>query len=222
MLPKRDQNPNLPPSRIAVPKTMVMALGMTAVLSGASTLMLASLWIYEKSRDKEVYVYVVDQDGAMITQTVAHSKWTPENADWADAAMRWVENVRSRSIDPHEYSKQLKRLSLTTDKSLWGTVDQWMKQHPPKSTETVNIQITQALIDNSDANQATVKVWWREHVAPTTGGVMTPSRGLVTLQLAKGPPRAEQEIDVANPDGIYVTGFNFNPLHKEGKKEEKS
>jgi type IV secretory pathway TrbF-like protein len=221
-LRKRDRNPDLPPARVQVPKSLLQATIVAAIVSSTTSLGLTVVWLWEKARDREVYVYVVDQEGSMITRAAAHSKWVPTSSIWADAAMRWVEQVRSRSLDPGEYPKQLKRLSLTTDQSLWASVDQWMSRNRPNGHEARDVAITEALVESADTDKATVKVTWKERMRPANGGLMPESRGTATINLAKGEPRPEQEIDVHNRNGIYVVGFTFNPLQKLGRKEEQS
>lgn len=217
MFKRKDQEPMLPSSRILVGRVQLRLTYSALIALAASNLGLAGILGWSLTRDPQLYVVVTDSEATFSELAMARSPTGPiVRAMWRSAAQSWLQNIRERSLDPGDWPTQVRALVNTTDRSQWHRVDEWLAESTPTLAAAIDVEITEALVQESRDKMGKVFIRWRERQRKKDGGLDPWVNGSVLITLVKGPPVVEEQASVSNPFGVYVFGYEFNPL-REGE-----
>ena len=176
------------------------ALGLASVMS------LAFVW---RSTQSLVTPYVIelDRSGEVRAVQPLARVYEPTDAQIAHHLGRFVENVRSVSIDPIVVRENwLDAYSYTTDRASM-TLNEYAREHDPFAEvgrRSVTVEIASVVRSSDDS----FELRWRE--TEFLQGVRQASRThTAVLSIIVDPPRDEATLQV-NPLGIYVHGINWS------------
>jgi type IV secretion system protein VirB5 len=190
-------------SRVQAHNWRLMALG-SLVLS----LILAAilLWI-GRSGAATPYIVEVDPRGGARAVGPAAENYKPSDAQIAFHLARFVDNVRSLSIDPVVVRQNwLKAYDYVTEKAA-VTLNEYARDADPFTRvgrETVGVEVTSVV----RASENSFQVRWLEKTFE--GGALKDTRwltGLFSIRIV--PPRTVDAVR-KNPLGIYVYAFNWS------------
>ena len=190
-------------SRVQARNWRLMALGSLLL---AIILAAVLLWI-GRTGSATPYVVEVDAQGGARAVGLAAETYRPSDAQIAFHLARFVDNVRSLSIDPVVVRQNwLKAYDFVTDKAA-VTLNEYARENDPFAKvgrETVAIEVTSVV----RASEASFQVRWLERIFE--GGAVKDTRRLTGLfSTVIAPPRTV-ELVRKNPLGIYVHTFNWS------------
>jgi type IV secretion system protein VirB5 len=184
------------------PQWRLMALG------GLLSLILAAilLWLGRSSATTP-YIVEVDPRGGARAVGPAAEAYKPSDAQIAFHLARFVDNVRSLSIDPVVVRQNwLKAYDFVTDRAA-VTLNEYARNNDPFAKvgrETIAVEVTSVV----RASQSSFQVRWLER--SFEGGALKDTKHLTGLfSMVITPPRTAERV-AKNPLGIYVHAFNWS------------
>lgn len=190
-------------ARVQAHNWRLMALG-SLVLS----LILAAilLWI-GRSATTVPYIVEVDPKGGARAIGPASEVYKPSDAQVAFHLARFVDNVRSLSIDPVVVRQNwLKAYDFVTDRAA-VTLNEYARDNDPFARigrESIAVEVTNVV----RASDTSYQVRWLER--NFEGGALKDTKRLTGLfSIAITPPRTAEAVR-KNPLGIYVHTFNWS------------
>ncbi len=190
-------------ARVQAYNWRLMALG-SLVLS----LILAAilLWI-GRSATTVPYIVEVDPKGGARAIGPASEVYKPSDAQIAFHLARFVDNVRSLSIDPVVVRQNwLKAYDFVTDRAA-VTLNEYARDNDPFARvgrESVAVEVTSVV----RASDTSYQVRWLER--SFEGGALKDTKRLTGLfSIVITPPRTAEAVR-KNPLGIYVHTFNWS------------
>jgi type IV secretion system protein VirB5 len=190
-------------ARVQAHNWRLMALG-SLVLS----LILAAilLWL-GRTGATTPYIVEVDPKGGARAIGPATEIYRPSDAQIAFHLARFVDNVRSLSIDPVVVRQNwLKAYDFVTDKAA-VTLNEYARDNDPFAKvgrETVAVEVASVV----RASDSSFQVRWLERVFE--GGALKDTKRLTGLfSIVISPPRTVEAVR-KNPLGIYVHTFNWS------------
>ncbi|MCY1452704.1 VirB8 protein [compost metagenome] len=137
----------------------------------------------------------------------AASPYQPQDAQIAHHLARFIERVRSLSIDPVVMRQNwLEAYHFTTDRGA-ATLNDYARANDPFTRvgkESVTVEVTSVV----RASDSSFQVRWNEHrfVNGATAGL---ERWTAVISVVLQPPRTEEKLR-RNPLGIYVNGLSWS------------
>jgi type IV secretion system protein TrbF len=190
-------------ARVQAHNWRLMALGSLAL-----SLLLAGilLWI-GRSASTTPYVVEVDPKGGARAVGPAAEVYKPSDAQIAFHLARFVDNVRSLSIDPVVVRQNwLKAYDFVTDRAAL-TLNEYARDNDPFAKvgrETIAVEVTSVV----RASDTSFQVRWLERIFE--GGAFKETKRLTGLfSIVITPPRTVDAVR-KNPLGIYVHTFNWS------------
>ena len=190
-------------ARVQAHNWRLMALGSLAL-----SLILAGilLWL-GRSGTAVPYVVEIDPKGGARAVGPATEIYRPSDAQIAFHLARFIENVRSLSIDPVVVRQSwLKAYDFVTDKAA-VTLNEHAREKDPFAKvgrETVAVEVMSVV----RASDTSFQVRWLERTFE--GGALKDTRRLTGLfSIVMTPPRTVDAVR-KNPLGIYVHAFNWS------------
>ena len=153
--------------------------------------------------------YVVEIDTLGQTRAVgpAIAAYEPTDAQIAYHLARFIENVRSLSIDPIVVRQNwLRAYDYATDRAA-NTLNDYARENDPFSRvgqRTVTVEVTSIVRSSGDS----FDVRWREQ-SFENGTLAATTRYTAVLSIVLQPPRTEEALR-KNPLGIYVHALNWS------------
>ncbi len=190
-------------SRAQAHNWRLMALGSVVI---SLILAVILLWI-GRARTTLPYVVEVDSRGGARAVGPAPEDYRPSDAQIAFHLARFVENVRSLSIDPVVVRQNwLKAYDYASDRAA-VTLNAYAKEADPFAKigrQSIAVEVTSVV----RASASSFQVRWVEHVFE--GGAIKDTRSLTGLfTVVVAPPRTVDAVR-KNPLGIYVHAFNWS------------
>jgi type IV secretion system protein VirB5 len=190
-------------ARVQAHNWRLMALGSLAL-----SLLLAGilLWIGRSASTTPYIVEVDPKGGARAIGPVAEI-YKPSDAQIAFHLARFVDNVRSLSIDPVVVRQNwLKAYDFVTDRAA-VTLNEYARDNDPFAKvgrETIAVEVTSVV----RASDTSFQVRWLERIFE--GGALKETKRLTGLfSIVMTPPRTVEAVR-KNPLGIYVHTFNWS------------
>ena len=153
--------------------------------------------------------YVVEIDTLGQTRAVgpAIAAYEPTDAQIAYHLARFIENVRSLSIDPIVVRQNwLRAYDYATDRAA-NTLNDYARENDPFSRvgqRTVTVEVTNIVRSSDDS----FELRWREQ-SFENGVLADTTRYTAVLSIVLQPPRNEEALR-KNPLGIYVHALNWS------------
>jgi type IV secretion system protein TrbF len=174
---------------------------------GVSMLLSAGL-IWQASRATITpYVVEVDKLGQVRAVGAATEAYRPTDAQVAYHLARFIQNVRSLSIDPIVVRQQwLEAYDFTTERGA-ATLNEYARTNDPFARigqNTVAVEISSVV----RVSESSVQVRWVERTY-TNGALTNTERWTAILSLTVKQPRDEARLR-KNPLGIYIDGLNWS------------
>jgi type IV secretion system protein VirB5 len=197
-------------ARVQARNWRVMALGSLAL-----SLVLAAILLWLGHSGTAVpYVVEIDPRGGARAVGPATEAYQPSDAQIAFHLARFVENVRSLSIDPVVVRQSwLKAYDFVTDRAA-VTLNEHARENDPFARvgrETVSVEVMSVV----RASDTSFQVRWLER--SFEGGAVKDTRRLTGLfSIVVTPPRTVEAVR-KNPLGIYVHTFNWSPEVTSGE-----
>lgn len=190
-------------ARVQAHNWRLMALGSLAL----SLLLAAILLWLGRSPSTTPYIVEVDPRGGARAVGPAAEVYKPSDAQIAYHLARFVDNVRSLSIDPVVVRQNwLKAYDFVTDRAA-VTLNEYARDNDPFAKvgrETVATEVTSVV----RATDASFQVRWLERVFE--GGALKETKRLTGLfSIIITPPKTVEAVR-KNPLGIYVHTFNWS------------
>jgi len=190
-------------SRVQARNWRLMALGSLAL----SLLLAAILFWLGRSGSSVPYIVEVDPRGGARAVGLAAESYKPSEAQIAFHLTRFVDNVRSLSIDPVVVRQNwLKAYDFVTDRAA-VTLNEYARENDPFAKvgrETVAVEVTSVV----RASESSFQVRWSERIFE--GGAVKDTRRLTGLfSIVIAPPKTVNAVR-KNPLGIYVHTFNWS------------
>lgn len=190
-------------ARVQASNWRLAALGVTAV---SGVLGLALLTVIDRS-GVVPYVVEVDRLGEVRAVGPALEAYQPSDAQIAHFLARFIENVRSLSIDPVIVrTNWLRAYDFVTDRGAQALNDYARETDPfaKIGSRTVTAEVTSVVRASGDS----FEIRWKEN-AYENGTIARTERftGLVTTVLK---PPADAETLRKNPLGLYVHSLNWS------------
>ena len=190
-------------ARVQAHNWRLMAVGSL----GLSLIMAAMLLWLGRSAATTPYIVEVDPRGGARAVGPAAEVYKPSDAQVAYHLARFVDNVRSLSIDPVVVRQNwLKAYDFVTDRAA-VTLNEYARDNDPFTKvgrETVATEISSVV----RATDASFQVRWIERVFE--GGALKDTRRLTGLfSIIITPPKTVEAVR-KNPLGIYVHTFNWS------------
>ena len=190
-------------ARVQARNWRFMAFGCLALAIGLSG---GVIWQAGRST---ITPYVVEIDTLGQTRAVgpAIAAYEPTDAQIAYHLARFIENVRSLSIDPIVVRQNwLRAYDYATDR-VANTLNDYARENDPFSRvgqRTVTVEVTSIVRSSGDS----FDVRWREQ--PFENGTLANTiRYTAVLSIVLQPPRTEEALR-KNPLGIYVHALNWS------------
>ena len=199
-------------ARVQAHNWRLMALG-SLVLS----LLLAALllWI-GRSGSTVPYIVEVDPRGGARAVGPAAESYKPSDAQIAFHLARFIENVRSVSIDPVVVRQNwLKAYDYATDRAA-NTLNDYARENDPFAkigTRTVSIEVTSVVRSSADSFQ----LRWTEKTFEN-GSLAKTERYTGVLSIVLKLPRDVETLR-KNPLGVYVHGINWSRDFNSGASQ---
>jgi len=190
-------------ARVQARNWRFMAFGCLALAIGLSG---GVVWQAGRST---ITPYVVEIDTLGQTRAVgpAIDAYEPTDAQIAYHLARFIENVRSLSIDPIVVRQNwLRAYDYATDRAA-NTLNDYARENDPFSRvgqRTVTVEVTSIVRSSSDS----FDVRWREQ-SFENGTLAATTRYTAVLSIVLQPPRTEEALR-KNPLGIYVHALNWS------------
>ena len=190
-------------ARVQAANWRLMALGSLVL----SLIMAASLLWLGRSGAAVPYVVEIDRQGGTRPVGPAAEAYKPTDAQIAFHLARFIENVRSISIDPVVVRQNwLKAYDFVTDRAA-VTLNDYARDNDPFSKvgrQTIAVEVTSVV----RASDSSFQIRWQERVfeggAPISANRLT---GIFSIVITT--PRTV-ELVRKNPLGIYVHAFNWS------------
>ena len=190
-------------ARVQARNWRLMALGCLILAMGLSG---GVVWQAGRSTITP-YVVEVDRLGEVRAVGPAIEAYTPSDAQIAFHLARFIENVRSLSIDPIVVRKNwLHAYDYTTTQAA-NTLNEYAKVNDPFSKvgkRTVTVEVTSVVRSSDDS----FDVRWREQTFEN-GALAETARYSAVLSIVLQPPRTEAALK-RNPLGIYIRALNWS------------
>lgn len=190
-------------ARVQARNWRLMAFGCLALAIGLSG---GVVW---KAGRSTVTPYVVEVDALGEVRAVgpAISAYEPTDAQIAYHLARFIENVRSLSIDPIVVRRNwLRAYDFATDRAA-NSLNEYARENDPFTRvgqRTVTVEVT-SVVRSSDTS---FELRWREQ-AFENGTLAGTTRHTAVLAIVLQRPRTEEALS-KNPLGIYVHGLNWS------------
>jgi len=190
-------------ARVQARNWRFMAFGCLALAIGLSG---GVVWQAGRST---ITPYVVEIDTLGQTRAVgpAIAAYEPTDAQIAYHLARFIENVRSLSIDPIVVRQNwLRAYDYATDRAA-NTLNGYARENDPFSRvgqRTVTVEVTSIVRSSGDS----FDVRWREQ-SFENGTLANTIRYTAVLSIVLQPPRTEEAVR-KNPLGIYVHALNWS------------
>jgi type IV secretion system protein VirB5 len=190
-------------ARVQARNWRFMAFGCLALAIGLSG---GVIWQAGRST---ITPYVVEVDTLGQTRAVgpAISAYEPTDAQIAYHLARFIENVRSLSVDPIIVRQNwLRAYDYATDRAA-NTLNDYARENDPFSKvgrRTVTVEVTSVVRSSDDS----FDVRWREQTFEN-GALAGTSRYTAVLSIVLQRPRTEEALR-KNPLGIYVHALNWS------------
>ena len=190
-------------ARVQARNWRFMAFGCLALAIGLSG---GVVWQAGRST---ITPYVVEIDTLGQTRAIgpAIAAYEPTDAQIAYHLARFIENVRSLSIDPIVVRQNwLRAYDFATDRAA-NTLNDYARENDPFSRvgqRTVTVEVTSIVRSSGDS----FDVRWREQ-SFENGTLANTIRYTAVLSLVLQPPRTEEALR-KNPLGIYVHALNWS------------
>jgi type IV secretion system protein VirB5 len=190
-------------ARVQAHNWRLMALGSL----GLSLILAVILFWIGRSAATTPYIVEVDPKGGARAVGPAAELYKPSEAQIAFHLARFVDNVRSLSIDPVVVRQNwLKAYDFVTDRAA-VTLNEYARDNDPFAKvgrETVAVEVTSVV----RASDASFQVRWLER--NFEGGALKETKRLTGLfSIVLTPPRTVERV-ARNPLGIYVHTFNWS------------
>ncbi|MFT4178858.1 MAG: conjugal transfer protein TrbF [Thermomonas sp.] len=162
-----------------------------------------------RSAQSTVAPYVVEVDGSGEVRAVAAvaSQYEPTDAQLAHHLSRFIEQVRSLSIDPVVVRQNwLGAYGYTTDRGA-SVLNDYARANDPFARvgrESVTVQVTSVV----RASESSFQVRWTER-RYVNGAPAGTQRWTAVLSYVLQTPRTEKQLR-RNPLGIYVNGLSWS------------
>ena len=181
----------------------LFALGCLAI---ALLLSVGLIWL-GRSGTAIPFVVEVDRNGAVRAVAAATENYRPSDAQIAFHLARFIENVRSLSIDPVVVRQNwLKAYDFVTDRAA-VTLNEYARDNDPFARvgrETVAVEVASVV----RASDSSFQVRWLERIFE--GGALKDTKRLTGLfSIVITPPKTVEAVR-KNPLGIYVHTFNWS------------
>jgi type IV secretion system protein VirB5 len=181
----------------------LMALGSLVV-----SLVLATglLWVGH-SGSTTPYIVEIDSRGGARAVGPALESYTPSDAQIAFHLARFVDNVRSLSIDPVVVRQNwLRAYDFVIDKAT-VTLNEYARDKDPFAKigrTSIAVEVTSVV----RASDSSFQVRWAERIFE--GGALKDTKYLTGLfSVVITPPRTAEQV-AKNPLGIYIQAFNWS------------
>ena len=190
-------------ARVQAHNWRLMALGSLALAIILAELL---LWL-GRSGSAPPYIVEVDPRGGARAVGPAAEAYKPSDAQIAFHLARFVDNVRSLSIDPVVVRQNwLKAYDFVTDRAA-VTLNEYARNNDPFAKvgrESVAVEVTSVV----RASESSFQVRWLERLFE--GGAPKDTKYLTGLfSVVITPPRTVEAVR-KNPLGIYVHAFNWS------------
>ena len=153
------------------------------------------------------YVVEVDTLGEVRAVGSAATSYEPTDVQIAYHLARFIENVRSLSIDPIVVRQNWLRAYDYATAQAANTLNEYARENDPFSNigqRTVTVEVTSVVRSSGDS----FDVRWRER-AYENGALAGTTRYTAVLSIVLQLPRTEEALR-KNPLGIYVHGLNWS------------
>ena len=190
-------------ARIQARNWRFMAFGCLALAIGLSG---GVIWQAGRSTITP-YVVEVETLGEVRAIGPATAGYEPSDAQIAYHLARFIENVRSLSIDPIVVRQNWLRAYDFTTTQAANTLNDYARENDPFSNigqRTVTVEVTSVVRASGDS----FDVRWRER-AYENGILADTSRYNAVLTVVLQPPRTEEALR-RNPLGVFVHGLNWS------------
>lgn len=190
-------------ARVQARNWRFMAFGCLALAIGLSG---GVIWQAGRST---ITPYVVEIDTLGQTRAIgpAIAAYEPTDAQIAYHLARFIENVRSLSIDPIVVRQNwLRAYDYATDRAA-NTLNDYARENDPFSRvgqRTVTVEVTSIVRSSDDS----FELRWREQ-SFENGTLANTIRYTAVLSIVLQPPRTEEALR-KNPLGIYVHALNWS------------
>jgi len=199
-------------ARVQARNWRIMAFGCLALAIGLSG---GVVWQAGRSTITP-YVVEVDKLGEVRAVGPAISAYEPTDAQIAYHIARFIENVRSLSIDPIVVRRNwLKAYDFTTTEAA-NTLNEYARENDPFSKvgqRTVTVEVTSVV----RSSEGSFDVRWREQTFEN-GSLSHTARYSAVLSILLQRPRTEETLR-KNPLGIYVRALNWSRDHIPGDNQ---
>jgi type IV secretion system protein TrbF len=190
-------------ARVQAHNWRLMALGSL----GLAIILAAILLWLGRTGSAAPYVVEVDPRGGARAVGPAAEVYKPSDAQIAFHLARFVDNVRSLSIDPVVVRQNwLKAYDFVTDRAA-VTLNEYARNNDPFAKvgrESVAVEVTSVV----RASESSFQVRWLERLFE--GGALKDTKYLTGLfSVVITPPRTVEAVR-KNPLGIYVHAFNWS------------
>ena len=175
-------------------------LGLSLILSGGV------IWQAGKSHITP-YVVEVNRLGDVRAVAPAIETYTPNDAQIAFHLARFVENVRSLSLDPIIVRQRWLRAYDYATTQAANTLNEYARTNDPFANvgkRTIIVEVTSVVRSSSDS----FEIRWREQ-SFENGSLASTERYTAVASLAIQQPRDAETLR-KNPLGIYVHGLNWS------------
>jgi type IV secretion system protein TrbF len=190
-------------ARVQAYNWRLMALGSLML----SLILAAILLLVGRSGSTTPYIVEVDPRGGARAVGPPAEAYKPSDAQIAFHLARFVDNVRSLSIDPVVVRQNwLKAYDYVTDRAA-VTLNEYARDNDPFTKvgrEAVAVEVTSVV----RASDASFQVRWLERIFE--GGALKDTKWLTGLfTIAITPPKTVEAVR-KNPLGIYIQTFNWS------------
>lgn len=189
---------------------------LVAVACLAISLLLAAavLWLF-RANAAVPFVVEVDRNGAVRSVGPALQSYKPTDAQIAYALSRFIENVRSLSIDPIVVRQNwLRAYDFATERAA-VTLNEYARENDPFANVgrlTVSVEVQSVV----RASETSFQLRWSERTFEN-GATREAKRWSAVVSVMITPPRTAEQI-AKNPLGIYVHSFNWSQDLSSGEK----
>ena len=194
--------------RIGSARAQAHSWRLVALSCLAISLLLAVglLWLHRSSAAVP-FVVEIDGNGTVRAVGPAVESYKPSDAQIAYTLARFIENVRSLSIDPVVVRQNwLRAYDFATERAS-VTLNEYARENDPFANVgriTVAVEV-QSVVRASDTS---FQMRWTER-SYENGATKDTKRWTAVLSLLIAPPRTAELIR-KNPLGIYVNSFNWS------------
>lgn len=190
-------------SRVQARNWRLMALGSMILAIGLSG---GVIWQARRSTITP-YVIEVEKFGEVRAIGPAIEAYKPSDAQIAYHLARFIDNVRSLSIDPIIVRQNwLRAYDFATNRAA-NTLNDYARQNDPFAkvgTRTITVEVTSVVRASDDS----FEIRWREEIFEN-GSLASTDRYTGVLSIVLQRPRTEETLR-KNPLGIYVHALNWS------------